>query len=165
MPSSVYWCDTSRATFQPGVDMGSVVTGLLSVQATMLSADQWVAMEVQHAPDVHGQDALAFAERRARDPQRATRLKAIRQRLAHGLEQHSQAPLGLVGLRLRAGLSQQQLAQLMETQQPSVARWEREPASMRVGTMLRLAKVLGVDEATIAVAVSAHASTVELFHG
>jgi ribosome-binding protein aMBF1 (putative translation factor) len=143
--------------------MGSVVTGVLSVQATLLRADQWVAMEVLHAPDVHGQNALAFTERRARDPQRAARLKAMRQRLAQGVEQHNQA-LGLVGLRLRAGLSQQQLAQLMETQQPSVARWEREPASMRVGTMLRLAKVLGVDEATMAVAISAHPSTEELSH-
>lgn len=143
--------------------MGSVVTGVLSVQATMLRADQWVAMEVQHAPDVHGQDAFSFAARRARDPQRAARLKTMRQRMGHALEQHSK-PLGLAGLRLRAGLSQQQLAHLMDTQQPSVARWEREPTSMRVGTMLRLAKVLGVDEGTMAAAISAQQLNEELSH-
>lgn len=161
MPTTVYWCDTARATFQHGVDMGSVVTGVLSVQATMLRADQWVAMEVQHAPDAHGQDAFAFVERRARDPQRAARLKTMRQRIGHALEQHSQ-PVGLVGLRLRAGWSQQQLAHLMDTQQPSVARWEREPTSMRVGTMLRLAKVFGVDEGTMAAAISAQQLNAEL---
>ena len=163
MPTTVYWCDTARATFQHGVDMGSVVTGVLSIQAIMLSADQWVAMEVQHAPDVHGQDAFSFAARRARDPQRAARLKTMRQRMGHALEQHSK-PLGLAGLRLRAGLSQQQLAHLMDTQQPSVARWEREPTSMRVGTMLRLAKVLGVDEGTMAAAISAQQLNEELSH-
>ena len=163
MPTTVYWCDTARATFQHGVDMGSVVTGVLSIQAIMLRADQWVAMEVQHAPDVHGQDAFSFAARRARDPQRAARLKTMRQRMGHALEQHSK-PLGLAGLRLRAGLSQQQLAHLMDTQQPSVARWEREPTSMRVGTMLRLAKVLGVDEGTMAAAISAQQLNEELSH-
>jgi transcriptional regulator with XRE-family HTH domain len=87
----------------------------------------------------------------------------MRQRMGHALEQHSQ-PLGLVGLRLRAGLSQQQLAHLMDTQQPSVARWEREPISMRVGTMLRIAKVLGVDEGTMAAAISAQQLDKELSH-
>ena len=163
MPTTVYWCDTGRATFQRGVDMGAVVTGVLSVHATMLRDDQWVDMDVQHAPEVHGQDALAFSKRRASDPQRAARLKAMRQRIGNALDQNSQT-LDLAGLRLRAGLSQQQLAQLMETQQPSVARWEREPASMRVGNMLRLAKVLGVDAATIAVAISSSQSNEELSH-
>lgn len=129
----------------------------------MLRADQWVAMEVQHAPDAHGQDAFAFTELRSRDPQRAARLKTMRQRIGHALEQHSQ-PVGLVGLRLRAGWSQQQLAHLMDTQQPSVARWEREPTSMRMGTMLHLAKVLGVDEGTMAAAISAQQSKEELSH-
>ena len=141
------------------------VTGTLTVQATLLRTDRWVDVTVHQEPDPHEQDALAFAARRASNPARAARLQAMRERLGTALQQQNgAAEAGLAGLRLKAGLSQQQVAQRMDTQQPSVARWERDPASMRVATMQRLAQVLGVDLAAMAQAISAQLQAKELQH-
>ena len=47
---------------------------VLGLQADLTGADQSVALTVQHALDVHGEDAFAFTERRARDSQRLARI-------------------------------------------------------------------------------------------
>jgi ribosome-binding protein aMBF1 (putative translation factor) len=137
--------------------MDAVATGILSVQATMLKLDQWVDLPVQAVHDAHGEDALDFVERRRRNPARAARLMAMRERIGKALAKTQSDVPSLVAFRLRAGLSQQQLAERMGTKQPSVARWERDPSSMLVGTMRRLAEVLGVDLPEMLQAVCAHA--------
>jgi ribosome-binding protein aMBF1 (putative translation factor) len=55
----------------------------------------------------------------------------------------------LASLRLRAGMSQSQLAQKMGTKQGNVSRWEADPTTMQVLTIMRLAEALGVDDAAI----------------
>lgn len=151
----VYWCDTSHAIFQPGVDVGNVVMGTLSVRAVLLREDQWVPLKVHPEDDPHGEDALAFVERRSSSPARAARMQAMRARIGKTLAQAQGDVLGLTGLRLLAGMSQQQLAERMQTQQPSVARWERDPSGMKVETLLRLARVLEMEFSAVAKAVGA----------
>ncbi len=48
-------------------------------------------------------------------------------------------------MRLCAGLSQEKLAELMGTQQPNIARMEKDPSGMQAITVIKLAKALGVD--------------------
>lgn len=52
---------------------------------------------------------------------------------------------GVAALRFKAGLSQQQLADRMATQQPNIARWERQPEQMTVVTIRKLAGALEID--------------------
>lgn len=131
-------------------------SGSLTVTASSLRHDQWLSLPVEVISDEHGHDAAEFVQRRGRTPERAARLAAMRERVGNTLADQANAkPLGLAGLRLRAGLSQQQLAERLGTQQPSVARWERDPSTMLVLTMRRMAEVLGVDVAQMALAVCA----------
>jgi transcriptional regulator with XRE-family HTH domain len=46
-------------------------------------------------------------------------------------------------------MSQSQLAQKMGTKQGNVSRWEADPTTMQVLTIMRLAEALGVDDAAI----------------
>jgi transcriptional regulator with XRE-family HTH domain len=59
------------------------------------------------------------------------------------------------------GLSQQQLAERLGIKQSSVARWERDPSTMLVATMRRMAEVLGVDVAKMAQVVCAQPPLME----
>jgi DNA-binding transcriptional regulator YiaG len=84
--------------------------------------------------------------KRLADPARAAKVAAMRQRIGAAVIQNVNSPQGgLVGLRLKVGLSQQELAARMQTKQPSVARWEREPGQIKLENLHRLAKALDVD--------------------
>ncbi|WP_177192700.1 helix-turn-helix transcriptional regulator [Variovorax sp. OV084] len=48
-------------------------------------------------------------------------------------------------MRLKAGLSQAQLAEKMGTQQSNISRWERDPGDLKGTTILKLAAALNVD--------------------
>lgn len=52
-------------------------------------------------------------------------------------------------LRLKAGLSQRELAERIGTSQPNVARLEKAPGDPTLGTLRRLADALGVDFNTL----------------
>ena len=52
-------------------------------------------------------------------------------------------------LRLNKGLSQLQLAQRLNTHQPAIARWERNPEQMTYSTICQIASALGVTEQEI----------------
>lgn len=56
----------------------------------------------------------------------------------------------LRSLRMNRGLSQSQLAAMIGTSQPHVARLEARPEAMMIGTATKLSKALGVDINTIA---------------
>ena len=93
---------------------------------------------------------IAISERAAkleRNPQRAAALAKARARLAGIAEERSAETL--TTLRLKAGLSQAQLAQKVGTKQSNVSRWEREPKELQVTTILKLAAALGVSDAKI----------------
>lgn len=75
------------------------------------------------------------------DPRRAAALARARVRAGRV---NAAATQTLSQLRLSAGLSQAQLAERLGTQQPNIARWERDPRNMNVETIHRFAAALGV---------------------
>lgn len=80
-----------------------------------------------------------YAKLSAAHPRRAAALAAARQKLVVEL-----AASPLSALRLRAGLSQQQVAERMGVSQPQVARCEQGKHDPGTGTVQRLAEALGV---------------------
>ena len=91
-----------------------------------------------------GVDVGAYLAQQERDPEMAAAMAAMRRRVAPTRHQPT-----LATLRQHAGLSQSQLAATMGTQQPNIARWERDPAQMTARTIQRLAAVLRVTEQEI----------------
>lgn len=85
-------------------------------------------------------------KKRELNPRRAAALARARGRLADKIESEDQFSLSF--LRLRKGLSQARLAELMEVQQPYIARVERGEDDLKFSTMRRLADALeiGIDE-------------------
>ncbi|APW48670.1 helix-turn-helix domain-containing protein [Rhodoferax antarcticus] len=100
-----------------------------------------------------GAEASEFFARRIRNPARAQRLAAARSKLGQALEATYGKRTGLVALRLKLGLSQTELAKRMDTQQPSIARWERAPSTMSHQNMTAMAQALGVDAVQVFLAI------------
>ncbi|HEY5046793.1 MAG TPA: helix-turn-helix transcriptional regulator, partial [Rhizomicrobium sp.] len=71
----------------------------------------------------------------------ADALKAARRSISSWMD----PKLTLRSLRLEAGLSQDQLAALMETSQPQIARMESGKQDMQLSTLKRLATVLEIE--------------------
>lgn len=133
--------------FQKSLDMGSVQHGRATMRATMLVRDKWVPLDpLADDPAIlnGGTEAGEFFSRRSRDPVHAARLVTSRKKLGQALEATHGKRAGLVALRMKAGLSQTELARRMQTQQPSVARWERSPKTMSVQIIESMAVALGV---------------------
>lgn len=140
--------DMSSAEFQKSVDIGSVQLGQVTMRATMLVHNKWVPLDtLDEDPAIlnGGTEASEFFARRSRDPARAKRLEEARNKLGVALDATYGRRAGLVGLRLKQGLSQAELARRLGTQQPSIARWERSPQSMSVENVSAMAGALGVD--------------------
>lgn len=158
LPSGACVIDTTSTEFQKSLDLGVVQHGLVTMRATILMKDKWVDID-QLADDPAilsgGTEAGEFFARRSRDPSRAERLSKARQKLGQVLEASRGRRTGLVALRMKAGLSQAELARRMKTQQPSVARWERSPESMNFTTIEALAKALEVGTLVVCTAISA----------
>lgn len=108
-----------------------------------------------------GSEAGEFIRRRMRDPARAARISAARERLGTALEKTYQGKAGLAALRLKAGLSQTEVATRMGTQQPSIARWERNPKSMGYENMHAYAKALGFRATDVCAVIEDSQKTVE----
>jgi ribosome-binding protein aMBF1 (putative translation factor) len=82
-----------------------------------------------------------YIEEQEQDPQRRALLAEARRRLAGEL--YIDAPAkALVRMRMARGLSQRQLASIMETSQSHIALLEAGATDPRLGTVERLAKVL-----------------------
>lgn len=107
-----------------------------------------------------------YLARRARDPKRAARLSRARKKLGDAMATGQAQRGGLTALRLKAGLSQEALARRMDTQQPSIARWERVPEQMNYTTTLKLAAAMGVSAQDVANAIlsQCEAVTTEVNH-
>lgn len=79
------------------------------------------------------------------DPRKAAAVAAARKRIGawmqkeEGLTSH-----GLTALRLRAGLSQAELANRLGTSQPNVARFEKSPGNPKLDSIKNWAVALGV---------------------
>lgn len=76
------------------------------------------------------------------DPKKRQALERARQRIANQIDEESS--FSLAKLRLQAGLSQAQLAELIGTQQPGVARIEKAETDLNTSTIEKLAVALGV---------------------
>lgn len=87
------------------------------------------------------------------EPDQAEALKDARVELAERL--YEDRPLGLARLRLRAGLSQSQLASLAGTSQAHIARIEAGKNDPGTSVVARIASVLGVAEADAFIAIRA----------
>lgn len=74
------------------------------------------------------------------DPAFAKSMLKARQKLSGELRAS-----GLKAIRLNAGLSQAQLAQLIGTSQPHIARLEKSPESMYLDTAVKLSHALHID--------------------
>ncbi|MDB5937938.1 MAG: hypothetical protein JWP77_302 [Polaromonas sp.] len=138
--------------------MGSVQHGHATMIATMLVHDKWVPLDpLADDPAIlnGGTEAGEFFVRRSRDPARAARLSTARKKLGQGLDATYGGRTALVALRMKAGLSQTELAQRIGTQQPSVARWERSPEKMGYETIEAWANSLGVDTMDVCAAIKA----------
>lgn len=83
-----------------------------------------------------------IAKRKASSPGAASSLVEARKRLAGMLPENQTA--SLKSLRLKKGLSQSDLALLMDTQQSYIAKIEKNGSDLRATTISKLAKVLGV---------------------
>lgn len=81
------------------------------------------------------------------DPSFAKNLLRARQKLGKDLDAK-----GLKSIRLNAGLSQHQLAELIGTSQPHIARLEKAPQNMQLDTAVKLAHALSIELKEIAVA-------------
>jgi len=81
------------------------------------------------------------------DPKKAAALVRARRRIAEAIQDDD--CLSLTKLRLRAGLSQTQLASLMNTKQPAIARLERGDSDPTLSTIEKLARALGVGKDAI----------------
>jgi len=125
--------------------------GHLTIRATVYKNDCWqdLAGVVQKDPALSRGGVLAHDYMKAQEanPAMAAALQRIRARV--GASAAGLPGAGLAALRLKAGLSQAQLAQRLQTQQPSVARWERNPEQMTLPTIRQMAAALGVKEQAI----------------
>lgn len=127
--------------------MGGVATGAVTFRTTMLRHDKNVVVEDSQADPVlarGGMELGQFLAQQERNPAMAAAMAAMRQRIA---ARH--ATCGLATLRQRQGLSQAQLAAALETSQPNIARWEKDPEQMTARNIQRMAGALQVSEQDI----------------
>ncbi|MEZ0197650.1 helix-turn-helix transcriptional regulator [Pseudomonas qingdaonensis] len=105
--------------------------------------------------DAQHKKFASFMERRQRNPERAAGLAKARSELADAL--YPEDGTTLKTLRLKAGLTQTQLAALMETSQPLVARIEAGRQDPTMSTCKKLSAALGVNLETISSALDRQA--------
>jgi len=109
--------------------------------------NQWDAVgKAVVGPAIREGDQLVgdYLAQQEKIPARAEAMARARARAAAAEERADLGGPSLATLRLKAGLSQAQLAQAMGTQQPNVARWERNPGNLEYGSMKKLAAALGL---------------------
>ena len=147
-----YWIDTKTVEFQKSLDVGSAQVGKITARATLIydtSSIDLLQLDGDSAIANGGTEAGEFFARRLSNPQRAERIRRARQNLGQALQNTYGELCSLAALRQKAGLSQTELAKRMDTQQPSVARWERAPGQMSLDTLTKLADALNVSPQSV----------------
>lgn len=118
------------------------------------------AQSIEHQRPKRG---LSRAERTSRiqaSPERTAALKAGRERLSKAIEFRNNGEATLTTLRLRAQLSQSELASRMNMQQPNVARMEKKPGDLTMSRLVALSNALGVEIGDVVAAVQATAKCI-----
>ena len=130
---SIFGISDSRRTSSSETSAGSWI--VISTESASLAYDRRIGTNIRNR--------IAKLEKK---PARAAALAKARQRLGSSLQAaDSKNEHTLAAMRLSAGLSQAKLADLMGTQQPNIARLEKNPAGLQAATVLKLAQALGVD--------------------
>lgn len=128
--------------------MGGVATGAVTFRTTLVRHDRNVVVEDSQANDPvlsrGGMELGQYLAQQERNPAMAAAMAAMRQRMA---ARHTTC--GLATLRQRKGMSQAQLAAALETSQPNIARWEKDPEQMTARSIQRMAEALQVREQEI----------------
>lgn len=152
-----YLIDTTSIEFRESLNLGCTQIGTASFRTTVLKHAEWVNLESSNsdpAIQAGGHELGEYLRKKIEaNPQRAARLAAARKRAAQSLSVAHGVPgkaSSLAELRMHAGMSQAQLAQKMNTQQPGIARWERAPASMQFDTMQLMANALNIEVTEVA---------------
>lgn len=83
----------------------------------------------------------------AADPRKAAALQRARRKISQEIDEVS--VFSVVKLRLNAGLSQAELARLIGTHQPAIARLEKGLTEPQLSTMQKLAEAFGVSPETV----------------
>jgi ribosome-binding protein aMBF1 (putative translation factor) len=104
-------------------------------------------------PAAHGTPIAEFIKQREKNPAKAAALARARERLAARIGDSAQ--FSLTTLRLSKGISQSKLAELLDTQQPYIARLEKGDVDVMFSTIEKLAKALNVSIGEVAEAVRA----------
>ena len=143
--------------YQESLDMGSVGLGSATFRAQLLKRDKWIELGgLSDDPVIQsgGHELGEYLSQKIEaNPERAARLVNARKRMAESIAQSNDTVTqasSLAELRLRAGLSQSQLALRMQTHQPGIARWEKMPSTMQFDTMQSMARALGLGVQIIA---------------
>lgn len=143
-PTGIYSLDMSSAAFRSTVDLGVACVGQLTVRATLFQQSKWVDLEIGDPVLECGGELVAdYIAQQEMNPAMAQAMERMRRKIGTAISNRPRS--GLAALRFKAGLSQQQLADRMETQQPNIARWERHPEQMTVLTIRKLAHALEID--------------------
>lgn len=134
----------SSAVFRSTVDLGVASLGQLTVRATLFQQSKWVDLETADpALECGGELVANYIAQQEMNPAMAQAMERMRKKVGTAISNRPRS--GVAALRFKAGLSQQQLADRMETQQPNIARWERQPEQMTVVTIRKLAEALKID--------------------
>lgn len=153
--------DTCSVEFHPSLDLGTAEIGKATFRATLYkpNGEQEALDDLSTDPAIRagGHELGDYLRRIERNPARAAAMAKARQRLAQSMSKQSdnESPTSLAALRLRAGLSQTQMAERMQTQQPAVARFERDPSNLGFLTLLAIASAVGCPVGDVANVIAA----------
>ena len=157
--SEPLYSDTSTLVFRTTDEKDGYTTGVGGLPFVM-----WINNQVQivqqildPAPRSASVGFVTAAERGrklAKDSRRSAALQRARQRVGNWMASEQLEGSGLVALRLKAGLSQTELARRLDMQQPNLSRLEKGLVDPKLSTLQQLAEALGVDLGSVAAAVA-----------
>jgi len=149
--SSSTFAECTRTTAYLAIDenSGYIVADAAFVTLVTWDEDKFLGYL---SPPAQSPSALR-REKLNQNPDRRAALDKARRRIADALPEAT--AFSLAKLRLRAGLSQADLAEKLETQQPAIARLEKGNIDPTYTTIAKLAAALKVDVADICAAIEA----------
>jgi DNA-binding transcriptional regulator YiaG len=157
-----YSLDMNSVDFRATVDMGRVKVGTMQVRCTAIFGNVKLDLTDNICMQRGGMLAQDLLAKVNKSPSMVAAMDRMRRRVAASIPEGEAKTVA--SLRLAAGLSQTQLAERMGTQQPNVARWEREPGNMTYQTILRMAAALGVSRNELTDAIDGVKSLEEVGH-
>ena len=157
--SEPLYSDMSTLVFRTTDERDGYTTGAGGLPFVMWINDQVQIIQQILDPASHAATAgfVTAAERGrklAGNSRRSAALQRARQRVGDWLASEQLEGTGLVALRLKAGLSQTELARRLDMQQPNLSRLERGLVDPKLSTLQQLAEALGVDLGSVAAAVA-----------